>query len=79
MKTDGAGRLFLGDLDHFAALVFAAMGADSMGELRLMAIGALGQNGPAQRIVRAARRRTAFGVSSFGIWHFLNYSFFLAA
>ena len=42
MKTDGAGRLFLGDLDHFAAFVAAAMRADAVGQLGLVAIRALG-------------------------------------
>jgi hypothetical protein len=73
------GLLFFRNLNYFAALVFAAVSADPMGQLGLMAIGALSQNGTRQRIVRAARRRSALGVSSFGIWHFLNYSFFLAA
>ena len=47
--------LFFRNLNYFAALVLAAMWANPVGQLGLMTIRALGQNGPGQRIVRAAR------------------------
>jgi len=40
--------LFFRNLNYFAAFVLAAVRADPMGELGLVAIGALSQNGPAQ-------------------------------
>jgi hypothetical protein len=61
--------LLFGHLNHFSALVLAALGANPVRELGFMTTGALGHDGPGQRIVRAARGGAPFGVSSFGIWH----------
>src|SRR5258708_15475526 len=71
MVSMGAGRLLFGDLDYFASLVFAAAHAHTVRQLGFVAIGTLGQNRPAQGIVRPARRGAPLGVSSFGIWHFV--------
>ena len=49
MVTMVSGSLLLFHFDYFAAFVLAAMRAHPVRDLGLMAIGALGQNGPAQR------------------------------
>jgi hypothetical protein len=55
--------------DDFAAFVFAAMWTGAMGADFLVAIGALGQLGDAQRIVRTARGGSALRMAPFGIRH----------
>jgi len=65
-------ELFFRNLDHLTAFVSAAMRAGAVRELRLVAIGALGAAGDAQMVVGAARGGALFGVSSFGIRHFLS-------
>jgi hypothetical protein len=59
------------DFDHFAAglAVLAALGANTMGELRLKAMGAIGEAGDAQGVVSAAGGGAALGVTSFRIRH----------
>ena len=47
------------DFDHFAALVLSAVRANAVRQLRLMAIGTLGEPGGLQRIVRAAGAASA--------------------
>src|SRR5579863_2674805 len=69
MKTDGAELLFLGDLDHFAAFVAAAVRAGAMRQFGLVAIRALGDARDSQRIVGPAGGSAPLGVSSFRIWH----------
>jgi hypothetical protein len=61
--------LFLGDFDYFAAFIASAMRAGPMGQFRFVTIGTLGAAGNRQRIVRAAGRGPALGVSSFWIRH----------
>ena len=56
--------------DDFAAFVLAALRANAVRQLRLVAVGALRKTGCLQRIVRAARARAPLGVSTFGIRHF---------
>jgi hypothetical protein len=63
------GGLFFGNLDHFTALVAAAMRTGAMGKLGFVAIGALGVAEHAQMIVRPACRGALLGVSSFWIRH----------
>jgi hypothetical protein len=63
------GSLFFRDLDHFTALVLAAMRAGAMWKLRFVAIGALGVAEHAQMIVSASRGGALLGVSSFRIRH----------
>jgi len=66
----GAPRWLLFDhLNDLAAFVFAAMRADTVRELRFVAIGALRHHDAAERIVSPARGRPAFGMSSFRIGH----------
>jgi len=66
-----AGRVLLfGNLNHFAALVLAAVRANAMGQLGLMAVGAIGHSGARQMIMRPPRGGPPLGMSSFGIWHF---------
>src|SRR5579863_2556883 len=72
------GRLFFGDFDHFAALVFAAMRTHAMRDLGFMAVGALGHDGGTQRIVGPAGRGAALGMSSFWIGHGLSLPSFQA-
>ena len=51
-------RLFFGDFDHFAALILAAVRADAVRNLGLMAIGAFGQMaGRSESCVRRAEVR----------------------
>jgi hypothetical protein len=64
---EGSG---LGDLDHFAAFVLAAGGADAVRHLLFAAIGALGEAGGLEVVMGAARRGAALGVASFRIRHF---------
>src|SRR5579862_2553706 len=61
--------LLFGDLDYFPALVFSAMRAYAVRDLGLVAARTLRQNRSAERIVRAARRSAAFGMTSFWIRH----------
>jgi hypothetical protein len=65
-----AGGLCFGDLDHIASLVFSAMRANTVWELLIMAIRALGQAGGFQRVMGTPRGSAALRVSAFGIWHF---------
>src|ERR1017187_5055291 len=62
-------RLLLFDFDNFAAFVLPTMGADAVGQLGFVAVGALGQAGGFERIVRAAGAGPLPGVSTFGIRH----------
>jgi len=61
--------LFFDHLDHFAPLVFATVGADAVRELGFVAVRAFRHHGPPERIVGAARRGAALGMSAFGIRH----------
>jgi hypothetical protein len=47
------------DVDHGAALVLAALGAGAMGQLLLVAVGALRDADGGQKVVRAAKCGTA--------------------
>lgn len=74
--VDGYGqheprRLGCSDFDYFAAglAVFAAFRANTMGQLRLKAMGTIGKARDAQGVVSAARRGAALGVTSFWIRH----------
>jgi hypothetical protein len=69
----GLVSLFRCRFDNFAAFVLAALGADAVGKLRLMAVGALGESGFAQSVVSAAVLGARVGVSSFRIRHFLYF------
>src|SRR5579862_1996194 len=64
-----SGRLLFDDLDHFAALVFAAMRAHAVRQLRLVAIGAFRQPTAFQGVVRPARGGALFRMSAFWIRH----------
>lgn len=57
------------DLDHFAALVFAAMGAGAVCPDLLMAVRAFGQLRHEQRIVRAPVRGPPLRMTALRIWH----------
>src|ERR1019366_8026011 len=61
--------LLLFDFDNFAAFVLPTVGADAVGQLGFVAVGALGQAGGFERIVRAAGAGPLLGVSTFGIRH----------
>src|ERR1017187_507613 len=62
-------KLLLFDFDNFAAFILPAVGADAVGQLGFVAVGALGQAGGFERIVRAAGAGPLLGVSTFGIRH----------
>jgi hypothetical protein len=72
MDETESGPLFFRNLDHFTALIAAAVRAGAMGKLGLMAIGALGAAGYLQMIVGAAGGGALLGMASFGIWHFMT-------
>jgi hypothetical protein len=59
----------LDDFDHFAALVETAARAGAMGQLLLMALGALGDAGAGQPIMGATGGGAALGVAALGIRH----------
>jgi hypothetical protein len=69
MELTFFGALFFRNLNHFAALVAAAMRTGAVWKLGFVAIGALGVAEHAQMIVRPARRGALLGVSSFWIRH----------
>jgi hypothetical protein len=64
-----------GDFDDLTAFVLAAVRADAVGELLLVAVGAFGQAHFFEGIVRAALSCTRSGVSSFRIRHFYSLFF----
>jgi hypothetical protein len=66
---EAQGTLFFRNLDHFPAFVAAAMRTGAVGELGLVAIGALGVAGHAQMVVGPARGGSLLGVSAFWIRH----------
>src|SRR6202042_1561546 len=55
--------------NDFAALVLAAFAADTMGQLALMAVGALGGADRCQEVVAASLGGTLLGVAAFRIRH----------
>jgi hypothetical protein len=57
------------DVQHGAALVGSALGAGAMGQLLLVAVGALGDADGGQKVVRAAKGSAARRVASFRIRH----------
>jgi hypothetical protein len=61
--------LLLHHLDNFAPLVFPAVRAHPVRQLRLMAVGALRQPGLLQEVMRTSRRGALFRMSSFWIRH----------
>jgi hypothetical protein len=61
--------LLFADLDDFAALVLAAVRADPVRELGLVAVGAFGPGGRLDRVVGAALGAALGGMSSFRIRH----------
>ena len=63
--------LFFLDRARLAAAVIAAVSADLVRHLGLVALRALAEAHRLQRIVRAALGRPRLGVSSFWIWHLL--------
>jgi hypothetical protein len=67
-------RLFF-DFDDFAALVLATLGAGTVRQLLLMAVGAIGQTRLLQMIVGATRGSALFRMASFGIWHVKEISY----
>src|SRR5678815_1958462 len=67
----GTGLLF-GDLNHFAALVLAAVRANAMGQLGFVAVGAVGHSGAGQVIMGPPHGGPPLGMSSFWIWHLLS-------
>jgi hypothetical protein len=71
MGMTKSGPLFFRYLNHFAAFVTATMGAGAVGELGLVAIGALGTAGDFQMVVSTARGGALLGVASFRIRHLL--------
>lgn len=64
-------RLGFSDFNHFAAglAVLATLGANTMGQLRLKAMGTIVTARDAQGVVSAARGGAALGVTSFWIRH----------
>jgi hypothetical protein len=57
------------DFEDVAALVDAALGAGAVGELLLVAVGALGDADGGKEVVRAAEGSAALGVTPFRIRH----------
>src|ERR1039457_3667576 len=55
--------------DHFAALVLAALLADAVGQLALVAVGALGGAGRGQEVVAAPLGGALLGMAAFRIRH----------
>jgi hypothetical protein len=71
-------RLLFGrGFDHFAAFILAALGADTVREFRLVAVGALGEGRLAQSVMGAAILCARVGVSSFRIRHCVLLSWLL--
>ena len=70
VTIDSVSALLLRYFNNFPAFVPAAMRAGAVGELRLMAIRALGYARRTQGIMSAAIRGAPFGVSSLRVWHF---------
>jgi hypothetical protein len=70
--------LLLDDFDHFPALILTAVGAHTMRQLGLVAVGTLGESRSLQGVMRAAGAGALLGVSTFRIRHinFLYYSKF---
>jgi hypothetical protein len=73
MRLHGWGtREFLAGLracEDFATLVRAALLADAVGKLALVAVGALGEASRGQEVVAAALRGALLGVAPFRIRH----------
>jgi hypothetical protein len=69
-----APALLLRDFDYFAALVLSAVRANAMRHFGLVAIGAFGQAGGRQGVVRAAGAGPLLGVSTFRIRHFYSFN-----
>jgi hypothetical protein len=65
-----SNNLFGGCFDHFPAFVLTALRANPVGQLRFVAVGALGESGLAQSVVGAAVLCARIRVSSFWIGHF---------
>jgi hypothetical protein len=63
---------FFLDIEDGASLVLAALGAGAMGQLLLVAGGALGDAHGGQKVVAAAKRGTARRVAPFRIRHNKN-------
>jgi hypothetical protein len=57
------------DREDLAALVGAALAADTMGQLALMAVGALGEAGGGEEVVAAALGSPLFGMAPFWVRH----------
>jgi hypothetical protein len=66
-----SGVLFFLNLNHFTALIAAAMRTGAVWKLRFVAIGALGAAGDLQMVVRPACGGALLGVSSFRIRHLM--------
>ena len=67
-----AGGLVLLDRTRLPTAVVPAVGADPVRRLRLVALGALGEAGGGEGVVRTALRRAGLGVSSLWIRHRLR-------
>jgi len=65
-----SNNLFGGCFDDFPAFVLAALRADTVGQLRFVAVRALGESGFAQSVVGAAVLGARIRVTSFWIGHF---------
>jgi hypothetical protein len=59
---------FLGH-EHIAALIRPALAAGTMGQLALVAVGALGEAGRGQKVVAAALGSPLLGMAPFWIRH----------
>jgi len=64
-------RLFFGDFNHFTALILSAMRAGAVGQLGLMAVGALGLAKRREMIMGPPGGGPFLGVSAFRIGHFV--------
>jgi hypothetical protein len=62
------GELVFLDVEHFAALVLSALGADGVGQAFLAAVRASGQIGGRQGIVGAAAVAATLGMLTFWMW-----------
>ena len=67
--------LFDRGLNDLATLILAALRADAVRRFRLVAVGAFGVGGLAQRVMGAAVLRARVGVSSFRIRHYVLLSY----
>src|ERR1043166_3672690 len=65
------------DGDHFAALVLAALRADPVRQLGLVALRARRRRLRLEEVVRAARARAGLGMAAFWIWHRCSLDVFL--